>query len=80
MILLEFLIESVVLCLVGALIGLLIVYGLLKLATVAFSYQIYLSGGNILIALILSLVIGMLSGRIPAWHGARLDPVGAMRK
>ena len=37
-ILLEFLIESVVLCLVGALIGLLIVYGLLKLATVAFSY------------------------------------------
>lgn len=79
-ILLEFLIESVVLCLVGALIGLLIVFGVLKLASAAFNYEIYLSWGNILIALILSLVIGILSGLVPAWQAARLDPVEAMRK
>ncbi|MBP7238805.1 MAG: ABC transporter permease, partial [Saprospiraceae bacterium] len=76
-ILLEFLIESVVLCLIGAFIGLLIVYGLLKLATVAFHYDIYLTSGNIIIAMILALVIGVLSGLIPAWQAARLDPVEA---
>ena len=79
-ILLEFLIESVVLCLIGAVIGLLIVYGLLKLATVAFHYDIYLSSGNITIAMVLALFIGVLSGLIPAWQAARLDPVEAMRK
>ena len=79
-ILLEFLIESVVLCIIGAAIGLLIVFGVLKLATAAFQYDIYLSGTNIIIALILAIVIGVLSGVIPAWQAARLDPVEAMRK
>lgn len=79
-ILLEFLIESVVLCLIGAAIGLLIVFGVLKLATAAFKYDIYLSSGNIIIALVLALIIGVLSGLIPAWQAARLDPVEAMRK
>ena len=79
-ILLEFLIESIVLCIIGALFGLLIVYGLLKLATAAFEYDIYLSWTNILVALMLALVIGILSGLIPAWQAAKLDPVEAMRK
>jgi len=79
-ILLEFLIESVVLCIIGAAIGLLIVFGVLKIATAAFQYDIYLSGTNIIIALILAIVIGVLSGVIPAWQAARLDPVEAMRK
>jgi putative ABC transport system permease protein len=78
-ILLEFLIESVVLCLVGAIIGLLIVMGVLKLASMAFHYDIYLSVGNLIIALVLALVIGVLSGLVPAWQAARLDPVEAMR-
>lgn len=79
-ILLEFLIESVVLCLIGAIIGLLIVFGVLRLATAAFNYDIYLSTGNIIFALLLAIVIGVLSGVIPAWQAARLDPVEAMRK
>lgn len=79
-ILLEFLIESVVLCLIGAAIGLIVVFGVLKLATAVFKYEIYLSSGNIIIAMLLAIVIGVLSGLIPAWQAARLDPVEAMRK
>lgn len=79
-ILLEFLIESVVLCLIGAVIGLVIVFGVLKLASSAFHYDIYLSVNNIVIALLLAIFIGVLSGLIPAWQAARLDPVEAMRK
>ncbi|MDQ3016348.1 MAG: ABC transporter permease [Bacteroidota bacterium] len=79
-IMLEFLIESIVLCIIGAIIGLLIVMGVLKLASTAFHYDIFLSTKNILIAMVLAIVIGVLSGLIPAWQAARLDPVEAMRK
>lgn len=79
-ILLEFLIESIVLCLIGAVIGLLIVFGVLKLAAAAFDYNIYLSVGNMVFAFILAFIIGVISGLIPAWQAARLDPVEAMRK
>ncbi|HEX5113164.1 MAG TPA: ABC transporter permease [Saprospiraceae bacterium] len=79
-ILLEFLIESVVLCLFGAVFGLLIVFGILKIAASVFDYNIYLSVGNIVFAFILAFVIGVISGLVPAWQAARLDPVEAMRK
>ena len=79
-ILLEFLIESVFLCMIGSMIGLLLVVGVLKLATSAFKYDIYLSTGNIVLAFALAITIGVLSGLIPAYQAARLDPVEAMRK
>jgi putative ABC transport system permease protein len=79
-ILLEFLVESIILCLVGAVIGLVIVYGVLRIATEVFHYDIYLSMTNFLIGLFLAIAIGVLSGLVPAWQAARLDPVEAMRK
>ncbi len=79
-ILLEFLIESVILCVIGGLVGLINVYWLMALATVAFDFEMFLSKENALIAIILSLVIGVLSGLVPAWQAAKLDPVEAIRK
>ena len=78
-ILIEFLIESVLLCLIGGLFGLVAVFSVLKIITVVFDYEMYLSSTNIIIAIILAVVIGILSGIIPASQAARLDPVEAIR-
>ncbi len=79
-ILLEFLIESVILCVIGGLIGLGLVYLILKLLSSAFGYTMFLSGQNIMIGVSISIITGILAGMIPAFQAARLDPVEAIRK
>jgi putative ABC transport system permease protein len=79
-ILLEFLIESVMLCAIGGAIGLANVWVLLTVATSLSDFDMFLSKENVMLAMVLSLVIGVLSGLVPAWQAARLDPVEAMRK
>ncbi len=79
-ILLEFLIESVILCLIGGAMGLLLVFLTLKLLSGVMPYDIYLSANNVLFGLALSTVVGVLSGIIPALQAANMDPVVAMRK
>ncbi len=79
-ILLEFLIEAVILCVLGGLIGLGIVFLTMKLLSSVFGYNMYLSFQNIAIGVSLSVFIGILSGLIPALQAARMDPVEAIRK
>ncbi len=79
-ILLEFLIESIVLCLVGGVIGLLLVQFLVMILTQAIEFEFFLSVTNIILGLTLSVVVGVLAGFFPALQAARMDPVVAMRK
>jgi putative ABC transport system permease protein len=78
-ILLEFLTESVVLCLMGGSIGIGLVYGLMKIAEKALDMTLYLTASNIGFGLGISIVIGLLAGIIPAWRAAKMDPVMAIR-
>jgi putative ABC transport system permease protein len=78
-ILLEFLFEAVILCLIGGLIGLLLIYiGTVILNSVA-DMGINLTMKNITLAIIISGTIGLLAGIIPAWSASRLNPVDAIR-
>ncbi|MDP1726623.1 MAG: ABC transporter permease [Bacteroidota bacterium] len=78
-ILIEFLVEAIVLCLFGGLIGLSSVY-LITLGVKHFlDLNLFLSAGNIITGLFVSIFIGLISGFIPAWSASRLDPVEAMR-
>ena len=79
-ILLEYLLEAIILCLVGGIAGLVMVWGILLLFNKVLHFDMYISMTNILIGLILSIIIGIVSGIIPALHASRMDPVEAMRR
>lgn len=77
-IMLEFLFEASVLSLIGGVIGLLIIYGLTFMVSRSFDFDLVLTLGNILKGLIISIVIGLIAGVVPARTAAHLDPVNAM--
>jgi putative ABC transport system permease protein len=79
-ILLQFLIESTALCLLGGLIGLtiadLMCFGIAK----AFpDFPIHFSIGLVITSMLVSIMTGLFSGFAPAWSASRLDPVAALR-
>jgi putative ABC transport system permease protein len=79
-ILLQFLIESTSLCLLGGLIGLAVAYLLCFGIGKAFpSFPVDFSVGLVVASMIVSVMTGLVSGFAPAWTAARLDPVTALR-
>ena len=78
-ILFQFLFEAIILCLIGGCIGLLIVWLLAMLLTNLLDFEFVLSFWNILIGFGLSVVVGLLSGILPAVSASQLDPVEAIR-
>jgi putative ABC transport system permease protein len=78
-ILIEFLVESIILCLVGGAIGIGLVWLISYWVSNSIDFSISLSTGNIITGLTVSVFIGLISGFIPAWSASRLDPVSAIR-
>lgn len=78
-ILIEFLIESVILCIIGGLFGLAFIWLLLTGITKAIDFPLYLDMGNAIFGLSVSILTGVLAGIIPAFQAANMDPVEAIR-
>jgi len=84
-ILVEFLTEAIVLCMLGGLIGLALVFiesmilesAIRSMAGIEFPFR--LSAKNISTGLILSVAIGILAGFIPALFASLMKPVDAIR-
>jgi putative ABC transport system permease protein len=76
-ILLQFLIEAMLVCLFGGLVGLGIAWpasiGLKNLLPTSISLVV------VSVAIFVSLVTGMVAGFLPAWRAARMNPVDALR-
>ncbi len=77
-ILLQFLFESSVICLIGGVIG-IVLAALLTFLIDAVLMPASLSPGILITAVVISILVGVLSGIVPAWRGARLDPIEALR-
>lgn len=78
-ILLEFLIESIILCIIGGALGLFLVYVITMGISQAIPFQIYLNATNALLGVSISVFVGLMAGVIPAYMAAKMDPVEAMR-
>lgn len=78
-ILFQFLFEAIILCLIGGTIGLLIVWLLAMLLTNILDFEFVLSFSNVLIGTSLSVIVGLISGILPAISASKLDPVEAIR-
>ncbi len=77
-ILFQFLTESVILCVVGGALGIFLVFIGSYLASFG-GLDMPLSLANTILGISVSVVIGIISGLLPAFQASQLDPVEAIR-
>ncbi|OZI50704.1 MacB family efflux pump subunit [Bordetella genomosp. 4] len=78
----QFLIEAVLVCLIGGMLGILLSLGLGVLVAQASggSFRLIYSGASMVAAFVCSTLIGVGFGYLPARNAARLDPVESLAR
>lgn len=74
----QFLVEAVTLSAMGGAVGVTIAWIIGRVLTAVF-FPTFLSIGAVVIAVGVSMVVGVMAGVFPAWKAARLDPIEALR-
>lgn len=75
----QFLIESIVICLVGGVIGIVAGHAFSLIMAKALGWPSAVSYSAIVLAFGVSAGVGVIFGYYPAWKAARLDPIEALR-
>ncbi len=75
----QFLIESIVLCLAGGVIGILLGHGAALFLRYYLGWPVIGSLQAVLAAMTVSASVGIVFGFYPAWKASRLDPIDALR-
>ncbi|MFA9499725.1 MacB family efflux pump subunit [Mannheimia sp. E30BD] len=75
----QFLIEAIVICLIGGVIGILLAGGIIwAFNSLGSSFKMILSPESVIIAVLCSTLIGIVFGYIPARNASRLNPIAAL--
>ena len=75
----QFLIESMVLCLIGGVVGILLGHGAALLVNAYLQWPVESSPEAVFAAVVVSAGVGIIFGFYPAWKASRLDPIEALR-
>ena len=75
----QFLMEAIVLCLIGGAIGIALGRATSVLVRLIKHWPTVVSLGAIIVAVAVSALVGVLFGFYPAWKASRLDPIDALR-
>jgi putative ABC transport system permease protein len=78
-ILYEFLLESAFLCIIGGLVGLFLVWILTVALGSVLPFPLHIAPSIVVLALSICIILGVISGIIPASIAAKMNPVEAIR-
>jgi macrolide transport system ATP-binding/permease protein len=78
-ILMQFLVEAVLICLFGGVIGILFGSGVSWMLSTIANWNVYISPFSIVLAFTFSVMVGLIFGMWPAWRAAKLLPIEALR-
>ncbi len=76
-ILIQFLIEAVIVCVLAGLIG--VALSAIVAAIINSFFTAYLSAGTVILAFSICVGVGVVFGLVPAWSAARAHPIEALR-
>ena len=78
-ILFEFLMEAVLLCMIGGAMGLIIVFATLSVFSKLMNFPLFISMPLLVASIVICVVVGILAGIIPARRASKMDAVVAIR-
>ncbi len=78
-ILVQFLLESLVISILGGVIGILLGIGVSRLIVAILRWPVLITCGDILLALIFSSAVGLVFGFYPAYKASQMNPIECLR-
>ncbi|MZP56574.1 MAG: FtsX-like permease family protein, partial [Bacteroidales bacterium] len=74
----QFLVESVILSVLGGILGLFLIFIATLFINYLYDLNMHLTLSNILLAIFVSGIIGVVAGYAPAYSAAKMNPVDAI--